>query len=176
MGLQLASKRKRRAPPPIEIGAPTIERLRHAHGHVERGDMGTFTLRDAPLERLLARGGLNQDQYRAAEKYRVHWYRAGLAGSLQSVDANRVFATDVSNFSGMAKTEAQAFHRGQYRAAVELIGIIQAAILETIVCYEKPLAEVGVKMGWKSKPKGIDAAEDLLRNALNTLCRHWGIG
>jgi hypothetical protein len=49
MGLQLASKRKRRAPPPIEIGAPTIERLRHAHGHVERGDMGTFTLRDAPL-------------------------------------------------------------------------------------------------------------------------------
>ncbi len=171
----MASKRKRR-PPPIEIGAPTTERLRHAHGHVERGDMGTFTLRDAPLERLLARGGLSPDQYRAAEKYRVHWYRAGLAGSLQSVDANRVFATDVSNFSGMAKTEAQAFHRQQYRTAVQEVGVIAAAILETIICYEKPLADVGVNLGWRSKPKGIDAAEMLMRDALDRLCRHWGIG
>jgi hypothetical protein len=176
MGLQLASKRKRRAPPPIEIGAPTIERLRHAHGHVERGDMGTYTLRDSPLERALARGVISADQYRAGEKYRLHWYRGGLSSPLQTIDPNRIFASDTTSFSGMARTEAQAFHRQQFRNAVQEIGMISALILDSVICAEITLEDAGYKIGWNSKPQAIAAATERMRQALDTLCRHWGIG
>ena len=144
-------------------------------GRDERNRQTVQTLRDSPLEAALTRKAITDRQYNAAMKYKTHWFQGGLSGSLQSIDPNRVFASDTTNFSGMAKTEAQAFHRQQYRAAIEVIGIIPAAVLDTIACHEKPLSKAGVNMGWKSKSKGIQAAEDVLCEALDKLCAHWGI-
>lgn len=144
-------------------------------GRDERGRKTVRTMRDAPIERLLAKERLSTNQYRAAEKYKLHWYRGGLCAPLQSIDPNRVFATDTAAFSGMAKSEAQAFHRQQFRDAVQIIGVISAAILDTVVCYEQPLDQVGSMLGWHSKPRGIEATERLMQDALDRLCRHWGI-
>lgn len=158
----------------------TPERERQASGKSEwgrdeRNRQTVQTLRDSPLDAAHLRRDITDRQYAAAMKYKNHWFQGGLAGALQSIDPNRVFASDMTDFSHMAKTEAQAFHRQQYRIAIEVIGVIPAAVLDTIACYEKPLTQVGVNMGWKSKPKGVQAAEVILRDALDKLCRHWGI-
>ena len=158
----------------------TPERARHTGGAFvwgkdERNRDPVQTLRDSPLEAALTRKAITDRQYNAAMKYKTHWFQGGLCGSLQSIEPNRGFASDTTNFSGMAKTEAQACHRQQYRAAIEVIGIIPAAVLDTIACHEKPLSKAGVNMGWKSKSKGIQAAEYVLCEALDKLCAHWGI-
>src|SRR5881396_3404458 len=84
---------------------PTPERLRRAGADVERGHSGQITMRDSPLERAFARNAITAEQYSAGQKYRHHWYHAGLAGYLQSVDLDRVLAIDLGAYAGMAKTE-----------------------------------------------------------------------
>ncbi len=143
-------------------------------GRDERGQKTVQTMRDSPLEAAHDRGALNDRQYNAAMKYKTHWFQGGLAGAMQSIDPNRVFASGGFH-AHLARTENQLFHRDQYRSAVEIIGIIPAAVLDTIACYEKNLSDVGREMGWRSKPKGIKSAEEILRDALDKLCRHWGI-
>jgi hypothetical protein len=78
-------------PSPDDTRGPTLERVRHAQGFVERGNLGrgrtgVVTLRDSPIERARARNVISQAQYTAALKYRHHWYRAGLATPLSSVE------------------------------------------------------------------------------------------
>jgi len=155
---------------------PTPERLRQAAGHWERGDTGQITLRDSPLERAHGRGVITREQYDAGVKYRHHWYHAGLADALGSADLNRIFATDVTGFSGMAKTEAQVFHRQRFRQAVTAVGEVGARVLDQCVCRELPLDQAGYTLGWGGKPQAISAATERLRAALDVLCRLWGIG
>ena len=120
-------------PPADDTRGATPERTKHAQGFVERGNLGRgrtgiVTMRDSPIERARARNVINQAQYTAAVKYRHHWYRAGLASPLSSVELNRIFAKDMTSFSGMARTEAQVFHRQRYREAVQHIGMIGASV------------------------------------------------
>jgi len=63
-------------------GRPTAERIRRAAGHYTRGDTGQITMRDSPLERALARRVVTPEQYAAGQKYRHHWYHAGLCDPL----------------------------------------------------------------------------------------------
>jgi hypothetical protein len=130
---------------------PTPERLRRAGAEVERGHSGQMTMRDAPLERAFARNAITAEQYSAGQKYRHHWYHAGLAGYLESVDLNRVFAIDLGAYTGMAKTENQVFHRQRYREAVQAAGKIGSHVLEWAVCREIPLEQVGVALGWSPR-------------------------
>lgn len=158
----------------------TPEREAHSDGASEwgRGDRDRETIRtmrDAPLERMHLRGVIGQKQYDALIKYRNHWYRGGLSSPLQSIDLNRVFASDMANFSGMAKSEAQAFHRQQYRAAVLHLGVQVAAIVEHVVCHEQNLESLGVKLGWPAKPQAIAAATERLKVSADDLCKFWGI-
>lgn len=171
-GVSLASKRKR--PPAAQQANPTPERLARARGDYGYGDdreKPTLTMRDYPLERL--RHDLTRGQFAAAEKYRHHWFQAGLSDPLQSLDLNRIFGGDIS--CGMAKSEGQYFHRQKYREANEAIGMIGAAIIDHVVCRERPLVEFGVAVGWKSKSKAIDAARDTLVGALEKLRLLWGL-
>jgi hypothetical protein len=155
---------------------PTAQRMRRAGGDFQRGDTGQITMRDAPLERAFVRGVLTQEQFSAGQKYRHHWYHAGLAEPLVSLDLERVLAVDLGAFSGMARTERQVFHRQRYREAVQAVGKIGSHVLEWTVCRDIPFEEVGNTLGWSSRPQAYAAAVERLRIALDQLCRLWGIG
>jgi hypothetical protein len=155
---------------------PTPERRRRAGADVERGDSGQITMRDSPLERAFARKVITQEQYSAGQKYRHHWYHAGLAGRLESVDLSRIFAMDVGNCSGMAQSENQFFHRQCYREAVAAIGKIGSHVLDWAVCRETVLEQVGYSLGWSSRAQAYAAAAERMKTALDELCRLWGIG
>src|SRR5262245_25699810 len=117
-------KRARARPLVRQRARPTPERMRRAGADFERGDTGQITMRDSPLERALARNVITQEQYATGQKYRHHWYHAGLNDPIGSIDLARISGTDLGAFSGMAKTENQLFHRQRYREAVQAIGKI----------------------------------------------------
>jgi hypothetical protein len=168
--------RTRKARPPVEHRAlPTLERIRRAGRDFERGDTGQITMRDSPLERAFARNMITQEQYSAGQKYRHHWYHAGLADPLVSVDLSRVFAKDFGAFSGMAKSEQQLFHRQRYREAAQTAGKIGSHVLDWAVCREVVLEQVGYSLGWSSRAQAYAAAAERMKVALDELCKLWGI-
>jgi hypothetical protein len=173
---RLRDSMKRGKAPPERHALPTPERLRRAGRDFERGDTGQITMRDSPLERALARNALTPEQYSAGQKYRHHWYHAGLADRLESIDLNRIFAIDLGGYSGMAKTESQLFHRQRYREAAQAVGKIGSHVLEWAVCREIALEQVGQTLGWSSRPQAYAAAVERLKTALDELCKLWGIG
>lgn len=159
---------------------PTPQRLARADGHFEVGDdkQGTKVIRlaDAPLDRMFRRKAISGPEFSALQRFRHHWYHAGLIPNVGSVDLNRVFASDPSNSSGMAKSEAQAHHRGEYRQACELLGHRGRITVDNVVCSEQSLEVAGYALGWLSKPQAIAAASEILRDAGFRLARLWGIG
>ena len=174
---RLRHSTKRRKLPLVERRAlPTPERLRRAGGDVERGNSGQITMRDSPLERALARNALTAEQYSAGQKYRHHWYHAGLASQLGSLDLNRVLAVDIGAYAGMPKTENQLFHRQRYREAAQAAGKIGSYVLEWAVCREVALDQVGQALGWSSRAQAYAAALERMKVALDELCKLWGIG
>ena len=181
-GLSVARKtRRREIAPPVLEGGPTPQRLAMAQGFVEvggddRSAVKLTTMRDSPIERALARKVISDRQYTAATKYRLHWYRAGLAGSLQSLDMDRVFASDpASDGAGMCRSDIEYFHREQYRKAAEHVGGFGRIVLDLIVCAEHPLEDAGYRLGWGARPAAIVAATERLRAALDDLVKHWGL-
>jgi hypothetical protein len=155
---------------------PTAERLRRAGSDFERGHSGQITMRDSPLERVFSRGVITQEQYAAGQKYRHHWYHAGLSDHLGSRDLERVWASDVWSFSGMARTEQQVFHCQRYREAVQAIGKLGAHVLDWSVCREVALDQLGNTLGWASRAQAYAAAAERLKASLDVLCKLWGIG
>ena len=154
---------------------PTAERLRRAGRDIERGETGQITLRDSPLERALRRDVVTSQQFNAGVKFRHHWHHAGLADNIGSIDLNRIFARDVTSYSGMAKTEAQAFHRQRYREACRALGLKREFVLSWAVCREEPLEKVGTALGWNNRSQAIAAATELLRDGLDALALLWGV-
>jgi Domain of unknown function (DUF6456) len=159
-----------------ERAEPTAERMRRAGADFERGDTGQITMRDSPLERLLARNVVSPEQYSAGQKYRHHWYHAGLSDPLESLDLSRVFASDLGGYSRMPKTENQVFHRQRYREAVTAVGKIGSHVLDWAVCREVELEQVGNSLGWGTRAQAYAAAVERIKAALDELCRLWGIG
>ena len=168
---------------------PTKQRLAVAQGHVSIGDdkQGTriYHFHDAPLDRLYSRlarrAGSYQEQqlrkeYVALLKYRGHWFSAGLECALGSADLNRVFASDPGSMSGMAKTERQAHHRQEYRAARKEIGHKPGIVVDNFVCAETSLEVAGWSVGYNSRTQARDKAEEVLRECARKLARLWGIG
>jgi hypothetical protein len=162
---------------PVEHRAlPTPERMRRPGADFQRGDSGQITLADNPFDRALARGSITREQYTAGQKFRHHWYHAGLSGQLASLDVNRVCATDLGAFSGMARTEGQVFHRQRYREAVQAIGMIGSHVLDWVICREFAFEQVGYGLGWSSRPQAHAAAVERMKVALDELCKLWSIG
>jgi hypothetical protein len=154
---------------------PTTERLRQAGTDFVRGETGQITMRDSPLERALARHVLTRPQYAAGQKYRHHWYHAGLCDPLASISLDHIFAGDLGNVSGMARTENEVFHRRRYREAVEVIGKIGSHVLESAVCREIALEQIGYMLGWSFRQNAYAAAAERMKDALDKLCELWGI-
>lgn len=161
------------------MNGPTIERLRHSDGDFDVANDPSskkYTMQDSPLDRMWKRGGLTGAEHSALDRYRSHWYHAGLEASVGSVDLNRIFASDPGSFSGMAKSEKQANHRQQYREARKVIGHRSGIVVDNVVCCEWSLEIAGHAMGWGNKVQARAAATEILRGAAYMLKKHWGIG
>lgn len=167
---------KKKQPPAVLQANPTPERMKKAGADVQFGDDGhghrVMTVRDAPIERALARNSISSSQYQAAQKYRHHWYRAGMAGTIGSSDMARVFG---DGFRQLEPSEAATFHGERYAEAVKHIGKIGSSVLDNIVCRELSLEAVGQMLGWDHKGSAIVAATQSLREALDRLCGLWGM-
>jgi hypothetical protein len=173
----LSSPRRRAAHMPLDQRArPTAERIRRAGTHFERGDTGQITMRDSPIERALTGKVITPEQYAAAQKYRHHWYYGGLHDHLSSLDLTRIFSADHGSASGMARSENQAFHRQRFREAVAAVGKIGSHVLDSAVCREVSLEQVGYALGWGNRMYAYAAAAERMKIALDGLCRLWGIG
>jgi hypothetical protein len=162
---------------PAQCSDPTPERMAKAGQDftVGSGEARVITMADSPFARALSRGVITPRQYEAGRKYAHHWYHAGLSDALGTFDPNRVFAADVSGFCGMAKTEAQAFHRQRYRAACAVIGMTSEWVLTDLACRDKTLAGIGVRLGWNNERQATAAATERARIALDLLCDLWSI-
>jgi hypothetical protein len=167
---------------------PTAERLLKAQNHYHVGDDKQggriYQFHDNPLDRLYSRltrsAGTHEEntlrrEYSALLKYKHHWNSAGLEPSVGSVDLNRVFASDASNMSGMAKSERQYDHRTKYRAAREEIGHRSGIVVDSFVCHELPIEAAGYAVGWTNRPQASAAATEMVREAGGRLAKFWGM-
>lgn len=163
----------------LEPGRPTNERLRHAGEGFEisetRGGAGVMTMRDCPLERAYNRGQIQEREYQAGVKFRHHWFHAGMAGHIGSIDFDRIFARDLSSMGHMAKTEAQAFHRQKYREACNEMGPRPAKAVEYLVGAEFEFEKVGRMFGYNNDPQARAVAMTLLQDGLYRLAHLWGM-
>lgn len=121
-----------------------------------------------PLERLLARNKISSGQYAAGVKFRHHWYHAGHAGRVMSVDLNNVVAYPSTG----SRSE---LHAAQYREAWTCLGPITSALVEAIVCQERTLEAVAPELGRHPGGYGIDVVTRQLSAALDKLVKLWGI-
>lgn len=168
---------------------PTVERLAKAESHYVVGDdqrgNRVYQFHDCPLDRMYSRltrqakalsaeQGLRRE-YIALVKYRHHWFSAGLQDAIGSADLNRIFASDPGSMSGMAKSERQAHHRQQYRAAREEIGHKPGIVVDNIVCAETSIEAAGWSIGFNSRTQARDKAEEVLRESGRKLANLWGI-
>jgi hypothetical protein len=180
----------------FDVRGPTEERMRSGAFDVGDDKQGTRVYRfcDDPMSRLYSRlsraANTHQEhslrrEYAALLKYRNHWHQAGLEPSMGSVDLNRIFASDASNMSGMAKTERQSQHRIMWRQARDLIGHRPGIVIDNVVCAENNLDIAGYSVGYGSYKVGKktysspyrarEEATKLLREAAVKLADHWGM-
>jgi len=160
---------------------PTAERIAKSENHFTVGDdkQGTrvYHFHDSPLDRLYSRlarqaKGRSEEEtirseYAALLKYRHHWYSSGLDSSPSSIDLDRIFCSDPTGMSGMAKTERQSFHRQMYRKAAEIIGHKLSILIDNFVCYEWS-QEIVSGMSQYLFRKNV-------REVARKLAKHWGI-
>jgi hypothetical protein len=167
-------------PNPEWVGVPTAQRLAAAGDNFTiGGDERTgrrYVMHDNPLDRALRKGIISGAEHSALSKYHHHWHHAGLESGVGSADLNRVFASDPGSMSGMAKTEAQAHHRKQWRDARAALGHRAGIVIDNIVCAGHSLETAGFSIGWTNKPQAIAAATEMLRDAGYRLAKLWGIG
>jgi len=188
-GIAASKKGKPNVDYPTFAG-PTLERLSKATGFYVVGDdqQGTkvYHMKDSPLYRLYSRmEALDKSEasrrqlsieHLALQRYRNHWYYAGLEATLSSVDPGRTYASDPSNFSGMAKSERQATHRqvcrNAYKAMAEALGDIEThkmfILLDNFVCYEHDRGIASGMSGYLFRKT--------IRTGASFLAKHWGIG
>lgn len=167
--------------PSIEIhGSPTPERLRMAGtdfalGGEDRG-IKTYTMKDIPLDRAHKKGIISGAEHSALQKYRHHWYHAGQAPTVRSLDLDRIFSGGEGAPAGMPKSEGQLFHRQRWREAQQCLGPRSSAIVDRFVCQEENLEVCGQAIGWNSKPQAIAGAAELVKDAGYRLAKLWGVG
>jgi len=166
----MARKAKKRIRTPHILVPPTPERMAKASGFYHQSATGPITVRDAPLERLEARGVIDSRLYNAATKYRHHWNGAGLQERYASLRMDGVFGGGVETI-----TDAMSHHRSVYEAAVRHLGMKQSSVVEDVCCRDMKLADVGFKLGWSNRPQAEAAAIELLKTSLDRLAYWWGV-
>jgi hypothetical protein len=159
------------------LDGPTNYRLRHSEGFFERGGdkrVGhRFIMRDTPLARLFMRKKISGEEYSGLRRYALHWLAGGYGGHLSSVDLNRILAFDPGSMTGLAKSEAQANHRQEYRHSRSYIGTRPAMVADCVACFDMALDNVGTMLGYNSPCRGREKALSILRDAGYRLHQFW---
>jgi len=165
----------------LDERGPTKERL--CGIPFEIGDTGTITIRQNPIERAIRRGTFTDRQGRAAEKFYMHWYRAGLAGHMGSADPLKIFGSS-GDYSRLCATEMAEFHYNRViRALAAIEERMDAAgfrkdharqLMGSVICQEIPFAEAGQKLGFTGTAAEV-MARTYMRGNLNILIKEWGL-
>ena len=179
----MKTARRRKAPKQSSV-MPTPERLAKSEGYlhvVQAGSEIYTTVRDTPIERLHESWkrrpvgvGVTDQRYRAAEKLRLHWHHAGLAAKFAALDPNSVFSRGEPS-CGMPTSEFMAHHRGQYRRAVQALGLQVSAHVEAVVCRDVEIVEAGRRLGYRDEKQARAAGMVALVMGLDRLAELWGV-
>lgn len=180
----MAKRRSARRPPTprVYVQPPTVEREAKAGQFVRRDAMGRCHVEDSPLDRLAARHVLARDPcanrmlHAAGQRYFEHWYLSGML-LLGAQDVSRPYASGAGGSScGMPASERAAYHRQQYRAAVQALGAWFLAAVDPIVLAEQDPASVGARIsGYSHHGLAVAVALDRLRGGLDLLAVHFRI-
>jgi hypothetical protein len=156
---------------------PTDLRLAHAgifHTATGRSRSSRrYSMYDDALGRAWMRRKISDEEYTALGRYAYHWASGGLRGAIQSIDLDRVFFFNPASMTGLAKSERQADHRAAYHAARLNIGRRPAMVADSVACFDMPLVQVGLRLGYHSEAHAREAAREVLCEAGYRLGRFW---
>lgn len=127
-----------------------------------------------PLDRMLKAGWIDRPMHEAGKRYARHVYESGIAGVPKSANLDGAAGGGDCTY-GMAANEHQAFHRQEYRKAVQAVGSWRCAAFQLFVCHDCPLEEVGYRMGETNKKQAVAAAREMIKGKLFTLAVLWGL-
>lgn len=170
----MAKAKVKKISPDNEFG-PTPERLSKSDGlysvMIDLSGSRRMHMRDDPLSRMYANFRTDDEpgEYAALLKFRKHHDGARMAGNLRSIDLDRVGVTDGAD---TPRTESETNHLVEYRRAVDLIGPVAARFVEAVVCFDKPLHEVGT-IFYATRAQAAAAASGIIRAAASSLARLW---
>jgi hypothetical protein len=160
-----------------DCAGPTAERIRQA------GEFFTVSgrsrsnrriyMNDDALGKALMRSFISGSEHSALKKYALHWVAGGLQGHLGTVDLNRILAFDPSTMNGLAKTEKQADHRAIYWRAHEELGRRPAYVADQIACFDTPVRDVALSLGYRSPFRGREIVKQILSDAGYRLAKLW---
>jgi hypothetical protein len=89
------------------------------------------------------------------------------------MDLNKVFSVASA---GPNAVERQIFHRQQYKAACDRVGMRTEKILADVICWERELDEIGkAQLGISNRPQAEAAVRALFINGLDMLVELWGL-
>lgn len=172
---------------------PTPERLRHAgipatiapgtmrtvvigYGDIIGSD-GVCRVSQAPLDRLHARGRLDDDGarnsqlYDAGDKLRGHYYLAGLSGFAAN-DLNSTGGGHPSSRTPISETMEKNRRSMRFAEAAMHSGDWQ--VVNAVVCLEASLKDAGYGVGCTNADAANAVALDRLRRGLGALAELWG--
>lgn len=172
---------------------PTPERLRQAgimasidpetrrtqivgNGQIIGGD-GVVRISQAPLDRLHARGRLDDDGARnsqlfdAGDKLRGHYYLGGLSGFAAN-DLNSTGGGHPSSRTPISETMEK--NRRSMRLAEAAMHPGDWQVVNAVVCLESDLAMAGRALGCNNVHAANAVALDRLRRGLGVLAEIWG--
>ncbi len=168
-------RRKKKDPVLALEAQPTKERAEKAGGDVyipaDRGTILKLTMMDSPLERAHLRGEISNDELLAGQSYREHHYHGGQYGNFGGSWAMEPISVSTGGMYGAEKT---AHHADKYHEARKILGRVDGAFMDAVICYEKTLEEGGYILGCKSARSAYRYAKAGLKRGLGVLVRLWG--
>lgn len=138
---------------------------------------GIVRLAQAPLDRLHARGRLDDDGARNAQLYdagvklRGHFYLGGLSGFAAN-DLNSTGGGHPSSRTPISETMES--NRRSLRLAEAAMHPGDWQVVNAVVCLEADLTEAGYKAGCTNADAANAVALDRLRRGLGALAELWG--
>lgn len=141
---------------------------------------GVVRVEQAPLDRLHARGRLDEDDpernrqlYEAGEKLLSHHHRAGLSGFVTACnDLGRVGRSDPARREVITETMERS--RRALRTAEASVDPDAWLAVRAVVLHEQNLEDLGRVLGFGNRHAAASVGLDRLRRGLRALAALWG--